>query len=33
LAIQPLRIFDRAGMAAGVLKMPIRKVLTATLSG
>ena len=33
LAIQPLPIFDLAGMAAGVLKMPIPKFITATLIG
>ncbi len=33
LAIQPLPLFDLAGMAAGVLKMPIPKFLAATLIG
>ena len=33
LAIQPLPIFDLAGVAAGTLKMPLTKFLLATLIG
>ncbi|MBI5290910.1 MAG: VTT domain-containing protein [Chloroflexi bacterium] len=33
LAIQPLPLFDLAGVAAGTLRMPIPKFLTATLFG
>ncbi|HLF00566.1 MAG TPA: VTT domain-containing protein [Anaerolineales bacterium] len=33
LAIQPFPIFDLAGVAAGSLKMPLLKFLTATLIG
>ncbi len=33
LAIQPLPIFDLAGVAAGTLKMPLPKFLSATLIG